>query len=94
MEKTDRAVFNVVDRNGRTALHYTAALSKFDDNGIYGWLMTMGIDRNHADNVSPNLSILVRTLGKKEKSNYAINSGGSKNRPKAAKTRELPEIWN
>lgn len=50
MEKTDRAVFNTVDRNGRTALHYAAALSEFDDHGMYGWLLNMGADRAHADN--------------------------------------------
>lgn len=51
MEKTDRACFNVTDRNGRTALHYGAALSEFDDVGMYGWLMTMGYDKTHTDNV-------------------------------------------
>lgn len=52
MEKTDRACFNVVDRHGRTALHYAAALSEFDDIGMYGWLMNMGYDKAHEDNVS------------------------------------------
>ena len=52
MEKTDRACFNVTDRNGRTALHYAAALSEFDDTGMYGWLTNTGCDTTHTDNVS------------------------------------------
>ena len=52
MEKTDRACFNVPDRHGRNALFYGAALSEFDDIGMYGWLMNMGYDKNHEDNVS------------------------------------------
>ena len=51
MEKTDRACFNVVDRNGRTGLHYAAALSEFDDTGMYGWLMNMGYDKTQQDYV-------------------------------------------
>ena len=51
MEKTDRACFNAVDRQGRNALFYAAALSEFDDIGMYGWLMNMGYDKNHLDNV-------------------------------------------
>ena len=47
MEKTDRACFNVVDRNGRTALHYGAALSEYDDIEMYGWLMNIGYDKSH-----------------------------------------------
>ena len=52
MEKTDRACFNTIDRNGRTALHYAAALSEFDEQGMYGWLMNTGADNTHQDNVS------------------------------------------
>ena len=52
MEKTDRACFNVSDRQGRTALFHAAVLSEFDDIGMYGWLMNMGYDKNHQDNVS------------------------------------------
>ena len=52
MEKTDRACFNVPDRHGRNALFYAAALSEFDDIGMYGWLMNMGYDKNYEDNVS------------------------------------------
>ena len=37
---------------GRTALFHAAALSEFDDIGMYGWLMNMGYDKNHQDNVS------------------------------------------
>ena len=51
MEKTDRAVLKVVDRQGRSALHYSAGIAAEDDNGMYGWLMQMGADRTHADNV-------------------------------------------
>ena len=51
MEKTDRACFNVVDRQGRTGLHYAAALSEYDDIGMYGWLMNMGYDKTPTDNV-------------------------------------------
>ena len=49
MEKTDRACFNIVDRNGRTGLHYAAALSQYDDIGMYGWLMNMGYDKSQQD---------------------------------------------
>lgn len=51
MEKTDRACFNIVDRNGRTGLHYAAALSQYDDIGMYGWLMNMGYDKSQQDYV-------------------------------------------
>ena len=42
----------LLDRNGRTALHYAAALSEFDEQGMYGWLMNTGADNTHQDNVS------------------------------------------
>ena len=44
-------IFPYIDRNGRTALHYAAALSEFDDTGMYGWLMNSGYDSAHQDNV-------------------------------------------
>ena len=49
-EKTDRACLNAVDRNGRTALFYAAAANSDMLHGDYGWLLTMGADREHTDN--------------------------------------------
>ena len=51
MEKTDRGCINVVDRQGRSALFYAAAMAHDDDHAMYGWLLQMGADKDHTDNV-------------------------------------------
>ena len=50
LEKTDRACLNTVDRNGRSALFYAAAAND-ELHGLYGWLLQMGADIDHTDNV-------------------------------------------
>jgi hypothetical protein len=44
-----------VERTGKTALHYAAANESsggsVSGEGLYGWLLTMGADKEHEDNV-------------------------------------------
>ena len=51
MEKTDRAVLDLVDRQGRSALHYAAGIAANDNRDIYNWLIEYGADQNKADEV-------------------------------------------
>ncbi len=52
MEKTDRGVMNVTDREGRIALHYAAAVAGEDDREMYDWLVEFGADEGKADKVN------------------------------------------
>ena len=52
MEKTDRAILELTDRQGRTALHYAAGISNEDDRIMYNWLLEYGANKSKADEVS------------------------------------------
>lgn len=64
MEKTDRAVLELTDDLGRTALHYAAGrLARLEDDvttSVYHWLIDMGADEVFKDDVSP---AVMRTKG-------------------------------
>ena len=49
-----------MDKSGKTALHYAAANehSGEDSSGMYDWLLQMGADKEHEDNVSVKLKSL------------------------------------
>jgi ankyrin repeat protein len=51
MEKTDRAVLEVTDRDGRTALHYAAGIANDDDRKMFDWLVEHGADETKSDKV-------------------------------------------
>ncbi len=75
MEKTDRAVLKLTDRQGRTALHYAAGLAhdKEGDGGegdgdddaaqdMYDWLRKFGPDEKQADGVTDKRRSLFLSL--------------------------------
>lgn len=55
MEKTDRAVLRLTDRQGRSALHYAAGVAEEDERAMYDWLKAMGADDKLADGVSAGM---------------------------------------
>ncbi len=73
MEKTDRAVLRLTDRQGRTALHYAAGLAhdhattadnNDDEQGgseedMYKWLLQFGADDKQADSVSAKVPLSI-----------------------------------
>ena len=52
MEKTDRAVLEVADRQGRQAVHYAAGVAAEDGKVMYDWLVEYGADPKKTDMVS------------------------------------------
>ncbi len=51
MEKTDRSVLNLVDRQGRSPAHYAAGVAQEDDRAMYNWLLEYGVDDDKIDDL-------------------------------------------